>query len=55
MGEETQAQLFGDRAGGAADGIEQPAHNVPVLDARPGELGPELVNRYLAWKKAGVL
>ncbi|MFB4371392.1 MULTISPECIES: DUF58 domain-containing protein [unclassified Pseudomonas] len=31
------------------------AHNVPVLDARPGELGPELVNRYLAWKKAGVL
>ena len=31
------------------------AHNVPVLDARPGELGPGLVNRYLAWKKAGVL
>ena len=31
------------------------AHNVPVLDARPGELCPELVNRYLAWKKAGVL
>ncbi|TBV00862.1 DUF58 domain-containing protein [Phytopseudomonas dryadis] len=31
------------------------AHNVPVLDARPGELGPELVSRYLAWKKAGVL
>ncbi|MBD9482170.1 DUF58 domain-containing protein [Pseudomonas sp. PDM14] len=31
------------------------AHGVPVLDARPGELGPELVSRYLAWKKAGVL
>ncbi|MDA7087131.1 DUF58 domain-containing protein [Pseudomonas sp. SA3-5] len=31
------------------------AHNVPVLDARPGELGPQLVSRYLAWKKAGVL
>ena len=31
------------------------AHGVPVLDARPGELGPELVGRYLAWKKAGVL
>lgn len=31
------------------------AHNVPVLDARPSELGPELVSRYLAWKKAGVL
>ncbi|MHA6494077.1 DUF58 domain-containing protein [Pseudomonas borbori] len=30
------------------------AHNVPVLDARPSELGPELVGRYLAWKKAGV-
>ena len=26
-----------------------------VLDVRPGELGPELVSRYLAWKKAGVL
>ncbi|MFZ3204128.1 MAG: hypothetical protein WA161_09675, partial [Pseudomonas sp.] len=25
------------------------------LDARPSELGPQLVNRYLAWKKAGVL
>ena len=31
------------------------AHGVPVLDARPSELGPELVSRYLAWKKAGVL
>ncbi|MGH8354070.1 MAG: DUF58 domain-containing protein [Pseudomonas sp.] len=31
------------------------AHAVPVLDARPSELGPELVGRYLAWKKAGVL
>jgi uncharacterized protein (DUF58 family) len=31
------------------------AHNVPVLDVRPSELGPELVSRYLAWKKAGVL
>lgn len=31
------------------------AHDVPVLDARPNELGPELVSRYLAWKKAGAL
>ncbi len=31
------------------------AHGLPILDARPGELGPELVGRYLAWKKAGVL
>jgi uncharacterized protein (DUF58 family) len=31
------------------------AHGVPVLDARPSELGPQLVSRYLAWKKAGVL
>ena len=30
------------------------AHGVPVLDARPSQLGPELVERYLAWKKAGV-
>jgi uncharacterized protein (DUF58 family) len=28
---------------------------VPVLDVRPGELGPELISRYLAWKKAGTL
>ena len=31
------------------------AHGVPLLDVRPSELGPELVSRYLAWKKAGVL
>lgn len=31
------------------------AHGVPVLDARPSELGPQLVSRYLEWKKAGVL
>lgn len=31
------------------------AHDVPVLDARPSELGPELVSSYLAWKKAGAL
>ena len=31
------------------------AQGVPVLDARPSELGPELVGQYLAWKKAGVL
>ncbi len=31
------------------------ARQVPVLDARPSELGPALINRYLAWKKAGVL
>ncbi|MEO4046092.1 DUF58 domain-containing protein [Pseudomonas sp. CAU 1711] len=31
------------------------ANGVPVLDSRPRELGPELVSRYLAWKKAGVL
>lgn len=31
------------------------AQGIPLLDARPGELGPELVGRYLAWKKAGVL
>ncbi|MFW0757395.1 DUF58 domain-containing protein [Pseudomonas sp. H11T01] len=31
------------------------AHGVPVLDARPSELGAELVTRYLSWKKAGVL
>lgn len=29
------------------------AHKVPVLDARPQELGPALISRYLAWKKAG--
>jgi len=31
------------------------AHGVPVLDARPGELGAQLVTRYLSWKKAGTL
>jgi uncharacterized protein (DUF58 family) len=31
------------------------AHGVPVLDARPSELGAELVTRYLSWKKAGVI
>ncbi|MHA3736724.1 DUF58 domain-containing protein [Pseudomonas sp. Eth.TT006] len=29
------------------------AHGVPVLDVRPGELGSELVSRYLGWKKTG--
>ncbi len=29
------------------------AQGLPVLDLRPGELGPELVNRYLQWKAAG--
>jgi len=31
------------------------AHGVALLDARPGELGAELVGRYLSWKKAGSL
>jgi uncharacterized protein (DUF58 family) len=31
------------------------AHGVPVLDTRPGELGAQLVSRYLGWKKAGTL
>lgn len=31
------------------------AHNIPVLDASPKELGPELISRYQAWKKTGVL
>ncbi len=29
------------------------AQGLPVLDVRPAELGPELVNRYLQWKAAG--
>jgi uncharacterized protein (DUF58 family) len=29
------------------------AHGVPVVDARPSELGAALVTRYLSWKKAG--
>lgn len=28
---------------------------IPLLDVRPAELGPKLVGRYLAWKRAGVL
>lgn len=31
------------------------AQGVPVLDARPAELGPRLITRYLDWKKAGTL
>ncbi|BAQ82660.1 MULTISPECIES: DUF58 domain-containing protein [Pseudomonas] len=31
------------------------AHGIALLDARPGELGAELVSRYLGWKKAGSL
>ncbi|MBC3347299.1 DUF58 domain-containing protein [Pseudomonas sp. SWRI196] len=31
------------------------AHGVSVLQARPGELGAELVTLYLGWKKAGNL
>ncbi|MHC8331681.1 DUF58 domain-containing protein [Pseudomonas sp. LB3P25] len=29
------------------------AHGVQVVEARPGELGAELVTRYLSWKRAG--
>lgn len=31
------------------------AHGIPVLDVRPSDLGPELISRYLSWKKAGTL
>ncbi|AKA22917.1 DUF58 domain-containing protein [Pseudomonas chlororaphis] len=31
------------------------AQGVALLDVRPGELGAQLVTRYLSWKKAGVL
>jgi uncharacterized protein (DUF58 family) len=31
------------------------ANGVQVLDSRPGQLGAELVSRYLSWKKAGTL
>ncbi|WP_296256659.1 MULTISPECIES: DUF58 domain-containing protein [unclassified Pseudomonas] len=31
------------------------AHGIPVLDVRPADLGPQLVSRYLSWKKAGTL
>ncbi|MGO4310413.1 DUF58 domain-containing protein [Pseudomonas sp. KB_15] len=30
------------------------AHGVPVMDARPGELGARLVTRYLDWKRTGL-
>lgn len=29
------------------------AHGIAMLNVRPGELGSELVTRYLSWKKAG--
>ncbi|WP_412459454.1 hypothetical protein, partial [Pseudomonas coronafaciens] len=28
---------------------------IAIMDARPKELGPQLVSRYLGWKKAGTL
>ncbi|SHN19558.1 Uncharacterized conserved protein, DUF58 family, contains vWF domain [Pseudomonas asturiensis] len=31
------------------------AHGINVVDVRPGELGAQLVTRYLGWKKAGTL
>jgi uncharacterized protein (DUF58 family) len=31
------------------------AHGITVMDVRPSELGPQLVSRYLNWKKAGTL
>ncbi|MDF5891980.1 DUF58 domain-containing protein [Pseudomonas syringae pv. syringae] len=31
------------------------AQGIVIMDARPGELGPQLVNRYMSWKKAGTL
>lgn len=31
------------------------AQGVPVLEAAPQELGPQLISRYLAWKRGGVL
>lgn len=31
------------------------ALGIPVIDARPDELGAQLVNRYLGWKKASAL
>ncbi len=31
------------------------AHGIPVLDSRPADLGPELISRYLSWKKSGAL
>ncbi|MCQ3021653.1 DUF58 domain-containing protein [Pseudomonas savastanoi] len=31
------------------------AQGIAIMDARPRELGPQLVSRYLGWKKAGTL
>jgi len=31
------------------------ARRVPIVEARPAELGPALVQRYLAMKRAGAL
>ncbi|WPO99130.1 DUF58 domain-containing protein [Pseudomonas sp. HR96] len=31
------------------------AHGMAVLDARPAQLGAQLISRYLGWKKAGTL
>ncbi|CDZ95895.1 DUF58 domain-containing protein [Pseudomonas saudiphocaensis] len=31
------------------------AHGVPVLEALPHEIGPQLIGRYLAWKRGGVI
>ncbi|MEA9978968.1 DUF58 domain-containing protein [Pseudomonas sp. 10B1] len=31
------------------------AHGIPVVDARPAELGAQLISKYLGWKKAGTL
>ncbi|MBA1264887.1 DUF58 domain-containing protein [Stutzerimonas stutzeri] len=31
------------------------AQGVPVLEALPHELGPQLISRYLAWKRGGVI
>jgi uncharacterized protein (DUF58 family) len=35
------------------DGLK--AHGVALMDAKPAELGAALINRYLNWKKAGLL
>ena len=29
------------------------AHGIPVMDVRPGELGPAMVTHYLNWKRGG--
>jgi uncharacterized protein (DUF58 family) len=31
------------------------AHGVPVVDTQPGDLGAQMVTRYLGWKRAGKL